>query len=265
MESSLVCSFSSFLPDKSKCTTSPYFPNENSLVYVKNCRRNIKNHLKSCNIGDIASEGHLICYRAGVFSLFGDYTICPFHRYSLGIRWKKKSSCSHPSHSTTAKAEVGRSITLSMSRHLHTVYGIIVPIGSGLCSRCRKNVTQEMKWCECCKDASSAQICKITSDDTPEATSQQSRNLQTRTENYAEQCHSETENSAEQCHSETLSQVFALILDSLKFVYLPSWHPIGISLSVRPSICLSGITYLGHIFSSLGPIWQILHRQSAFW
>lgn len=132
MESSLVCSFSSFLPDKSKCTTSPYFPNENSLVYVKNCRRNIKNHLKSCNIGDIASEGHLICYRAGVFSLFGDYTICPFHRYSLGIRWKKKSSCSHPSHSTTAKAEVGRSITLSMSRHLHTVYGYIVPIGSGI-------------------------------------------------------------------------------------------------------------------------------------
>lgn len=136
MESSLVCSFSSFLPDKSKCTTSPYFPNENSLVYVKNCRRNIKNHLKSCNIGDIASEGHLICYRAGVFSLFGDYTICPFHRYSLGIRWKKKSSCSHPSHSTTAKAEVGRSITLSMSRHLHTVYGYIVPIGSGIYMYC---------------------------------------------------------------------------------------------------------------------------------
>lgn len=136
MESSLVCSFSSFLPDKSKCTTSPYFPNENSLVYVKNCRRNIKNHLKSCNIGDIASEGHLICYRAGVFSLFGDYTICPFHRYSLGIRWKKKSSCSHPSHSTTAKAEVGRSITLSMSRHFHTVYGYIVPIGSGIYMYC---------------------------------------------------------------------------------------------------------------------------------
>lgn len=74
MESSLVCSFSSFLPDKSKCTTSPYFPNENSLVYVKNCRRNIKNHLKSCNIGDIASEGHLICYRAGVFfAIWGLY------------------------------------------------------------------------------------------------------------------------------------------------------------------------------------------------
>ncbi|XP_052694925.1 uncharacterized protein LOC128173246 [Crassostrea angulata] len=63
-----------------------------------------------------------------------------------------------------------------------------------------------MKWCECCKDASFAQICKITSDDTPEATSQQSRNLQSRTENYAEQCHSETENSAKQCHSEILSQ-----------------------------------------------------------
>uniref|UniRef100_A0A8W8NIJ4 C2H2-type domain-containing protein n=1 Tax=Magallana gigas TaxID=29159 RepID=A0A8W8NIJ4_MAGGI len=59
---------------------------------------------------------------------------------------------------------------------------------------------------QCCKDASSAQICKNTSDDTPEATLQQSRNLQTSTENYAEQCHSETENSAEQCHSETLSQ-----------------------------------------------------------
>uniref|UniRef100_A0A8W8NXV6 Uncharacterized protein n=1 Tax=Magallana gigas TaxID=29159 RepID=A0A8W8NXV6_MAGGI len=29
-----------------------------------------------------------------------------------------------------------------------------------------------MKWCECCKDASSAQICQITSDDTHEATSQ---------------------------------------------------------------------------------------------
>uniref|UniRef100_K1R449 Uncharacterized protein n=1 Tax=Magallana gigas TaxID=29159 RepID=K1R449_MAGGI len=40
--------------------------------------------------------------------------------------------------------------------------------------RCRKNVTQEMKWCECCKDASSAQICKNTSDDTPVATLQRS-------------------------------------------------------------------------------------------
>ncbi|XP_065935138.1 uncharacterized protein [Magallana gigas] len=92
-----------------------------------------------------------------------------------------------------------------MSRHLHTVYGYIVPIGSGLCSRCRKNVTQEMKWCECCKDASSAQICKNTSDDTPEATLQ-SRNLQTRTENYAEQCHSETLSQTDESTTYTLSQ-----------------------------------------------------------
>lgn len=134
MENNLACSLSSFLSDKSKCSTSPYFPNEESLVFIKNCRRDITNHLKSCNIGEIPSEGHLICYRAGVFSLLGDYTICPFHRYSLGIRWKKKSSCSHPRHSmhnTMAKAEVGRSITFFMSRHLHTVYGCVVPIGSG--------------------------------------------------------------------------------------------------------------------------------------
>lgn len=94
MESSLVCSFSSFLPDKSKCTTSPYFPNENSLVYVKNCRRNIKNHLKSCNIGDIASEGHLICYRAGFFRYLGTIPSVHFIDTPLGYDGRR----SHPAH-----------------------------------------------------------------------------------------------------------------------------------------------------------------------
>lgn len=136
MESSFVCSFFLFLFDKSKCIILFYFLNENSLVYVKNCRRNIKNYFKLCNIGDIVFEGYLICYCVGVFLLFGDYIICLFYWYFFGIWWKKKLFCLYLSYSIMVKVEVGRSIILFMFWYFYIVYGYIVFSGLGIYMYC---------------------------------------------------------------------------------------------------------------------------------
>ena len=124
------CSFSSF--SSIICGPSIYFPLEDNIVPVKDCVRDISIHLKSVGIGNVLSEGHLLCFRVGIFPFMRDYMVCPQHRYALGIRWKRKSICAHPNHTGNARPETGRGVTVDMSSAILRSSGCVVPIGSGM-------------------------------------------------------------------------------------------------------------------------------------
>ncbi|CAC5413917.1 unnamed protein product [Mytilus coruscus] len=63
-------------------------------------------------------------------------TACPFHRYSLGLFWKrqKATKCSHTHH--TGKRKPHRGISLEISRDILRETGTLVQVRSGVCQKC---------------------------------------------------------------------------------------------------------------------------------
>ena len=126
------CSFSCF--SNVKCDTSIFYPAENAVILKKECIKDIRNHLISNKLGKFTNfnEGHLICFRAGIFSVMGEYLGCPNHRYSLGMKWRRSSIlCGHPDHKGKSKPESDRAVTPQISHHLLRTRGVVLPIGSG--------------------------------------------------------------------------------------------------------------------------------------
>lgn len=130
-DTSLVCSFSAFT--NTKCGLTPYFPKETEVLLLKNCQGNLKSHLSSYYINDdISTECNLICHRVGIFAEIDSYSVYPYHRYSLGMCWKRLSKCTHPEHTGKGKAEGNRQgVTVAASLHLLQKFGCVVPVGSG--------------------------------------------------------------------------------------------------------------------------------------
>lgn len=123
------CSFSLFSP--TPCGSSTYFPNENNTILIEKCDRNIQAHLQTLKLNpvDIPAESNLICYRVGIFSHLQNYTICPSHRYSLGIRWRKSSACTYVHH--TGKMKPDRAVSPKMSKAVLMIEGSLLQVGSG--------------------------------------------------------------------------------------------------------------------------------------
>ncbi|CAC5417586.1 unnamed protein product [Mytilus coruscus] len=139
-DTSLVCSFSAFT--NTKCGLTPYFPKETKVLLLKYCQRNLKSHLSSYYIDDISTEYNLICHRVGIFAEIDSYSVCPYHRYSLGVYWKRLSKCTHPEHTGKGKPEGNRQgVTVAASLHLLQKFGCVIPVGSGLCVKCRKSLS----------------------------------------------------------------------------------------------------------------------------
>ncbi len=62
------------------------------VVPLVSCERDISRHISSVGVNDVQSEVELILARASVFSSPSDistWTICPAHRSSLGIGWRR--------------------------------------------------------------------------------------------------------------------------------------------------------------------------------
>ena len=83
------------------CGLNSRNPNETNVVSLLSCKKDISGHKRCFGINDIDSEVELILARASIFSLpsdVGDRTVCPSHRYSLGIGWRRGSHrCRIPS------------------------------------------------------------------------------------------------------------------------------------------------------------------------
>jgi hypothetical protein len=139
-DGTVKCGLSAFRTDE--CGSYYLFPDVKGLVKIKDCKKDVTNHLRSVGVAaggsfrhfsseSTISEGELLLHRVGVFDerLYKDITVCPFHRYKLGIYYKQKRSCGYPSHSGNGKTY--RGITTDESRMVLQRFGLLLPVGTG--------------------------------------------------------------------------------------------------------------------------------------
>ena len=92
-------------------------------------------------ISDVESEIELILARASVFVSppdLTDFTVCPAHRYSLGIGWRRGSHrcrvpaqlCKHGKRAKPRKAD--RGISKALSNILLRSTGVFLSVGPGM-------------------------------------------------------------------------------------------------------------------------------------
>ena len=133
----VTCSFQKLVggicaPDK-RCEGAVVVP-------ISSCEKVISGHTRSLGISDVYSEVDLILARASIFSIPHDistWTICPAHRSSLGIGWRRGANrcrvplglSKHASKGKTRKAD--RGIGKSESNAILKQTGVFVPVGSG--------------------------------------------------------------------------------------------------------------------------------------
>lgn len=135
------CSLSNFHSDI--CNFYTRYKNEKGLITLKECRKDIYNHMKSVKISvggnrglnagkiaDVNDEADLICRRVGLFSTNYDLTVCPYHRFKLGIDFWQGKNCKHPKH--TGNGKVFRGISSYQSQRILEKFAVLVPIGSGM-------------------------------------------------------------------------------------------------------------------------------------
>lgn len=113
------------------------------IVPLISCKKDISNHKKSLAIFDVENEVELILARCSIFSisqsLLNELTICPSHRFKLGLGWYRCSQkCQVPSaisrHDNSnprkwPKAE--RGIGKIFSKVILEKTGQFIPVGSG--------------------------------------------------------------------------------------------------------------------------------------
>ena len=109
------------------------------IVPLLSCGKNISAHAQSAGVTDVESEIELILARASIFTTPDDIskmTICPAHRSSLGIGWRRGSercrvpeTLSNHGHEKSRKAD--RGINKALSKTILKRSGIFIPVGSG--------------------------------------------------------------------------------------------------------------------------------------
>lgn len=139
------CSLSKFRVLNGTCGTYSRFPQEQELVRLSSCERDIKSHLRtikvsvggdgpgfmldSTNVNFIESEADLLCRRVGIFNTNHNLTVCPYHRYKLGIEFHQTKACQYPGH--TGKGKTFRGLSVGQSKRLLEDQGVFLPVGSG--------------------------------------------------------------------------------------------------------------------------------------
>lgn len=109
------------------------------ILPLLSCRKIISGHVQSVGVTDVETEMELILARASIFTTPSDISnmiICPAHRYSLGIGWRRGSQrCRVPealsSHAKGKSRKPDHGISKALSKTILTRTGIFVPVGSG--------------------------------------------------------------------------------------------------------------------------------------
>ena len=132
----MTCSFHKLVGGS--CGADPRYVSEIT-ISLSTCSRDITNHKRAMRFSDVHTEIDLILARAAIFSPpkhLADMSICPHHRSSLGIGWRRCSGkCRIPvplaAHSSTrGKLPVYRGINKHVSREIIRLTGRFVPVGS---------------------------------------------------------------------------------------------------------------------------------------
>ena len=111
------------------------------IVPLLTCRRDISGHKSAFSIIGIEDEVELLLARATIFAPprnIENWTICPQHRASLGVSWKRSStkcvipvSLSRHSTTTTKKPKAERGLSKLGSQFVMKETGIFLPVGTG--------------------------------------------------------------------------------------------------------------------------------------
>ena len=109
------------------------------ILPLLSCGKSISAYTQSVGVSDVESEIDLILARASIFTApcdISDMTICPAHRSSLGIGWRRGSQrCRVPetlsSHAKGKSRKPDRGINKALSKTILRRTGIFVPVGSG--------------------------------------------------------------------------------------------------------------------------------------
>ena len=110
-------------------------------VSLSSCGKDIRSHKRFLQFSGDETEIELFLARSGIFVKpvnFSEMTVCPLHRSSLGIGWRRGSRiCSVPQDISGDKKEskevpaAERGITLQHSIQTFQLTNYIVPVGSG--------------------------------------------------------------------------------------------------------------------------------------
>ncbi|XP_038051453.1 uncharacterized protein LOC119724464 [Patiria miniata] len=84
----------------------------------------------------MSSAWKLILPRCGLFDVdaYTDKTICPAHRYKLGLSWTSSRKCCHLLHKVKGKPFRGGN--KATSREMFDRWGILITVGTGICRGC---------------------------------------------------------------------------------------------------------------------------------
>ena len=110
---------------------------EGETVLLKECTRDIGNHLKKLHLppNSISNERSLILSRYGIFGKAQNTTrkkhICVFHRDILGLKYKPVKICMHPNHSSARAPEKDRSVSVQCAKEIHEASGKVIAVGAG--------------------------------------------------------------------------------------------------------------------------------------
>ncbi|CAH3126470.1 unnamed protein product [Porites lobata] len=158
----MSCSFSS---SDSTCGPTAYAPEDASIIPVRACRKDLSGYLTSLGVSgcrgigtsNILAEYELILNRAGFYNLSREdtekMTICPKHRYELSTHFQQlPPRCLYPIHRGEKKSlKNPRRVNKKVSEEMFSLYHVKVPIGSVICSNCRKQhgrMSQELTTCD---------------------------------------------------------------------------------------------------------------------
>ena len=144
------CSF--WLQD-SKCGSTAYAPNEQSIIPLEACRKYLSGYLTNLGVsgsrgrgtGNIPTEYEIILNRAGIYSpskvVREKMTVCPKHRYELTTHYQRlPSRCSYPVHKGERKTlKNPRCVNKKVSEEIFSLFHVKVPIGSGKLNHCALN------------------------------------------------------------------------------------------------------------------------------
>ena len=106
------------------------------VIPLTSCEKDITNHIRSVGVSDIQSEIELICARASIFKIprnISSWTICPAHRSSLGIGWRRGANrCWVPGgisvHGSKGKPrKANRGIGMTESKAILKRTGVFIP------------------------------------------------------------------------------------------------------------------------------------------
>ena len=111
------------------------------VIPLLHCNREIAGHKSTWENADVETVVELILARASMFTLpknVAQLTICPYHRSSLVIGWRRGSQrCQIPrdlsNHSHDRKWPKGeRGLGKLRSKFVYQKTGVFVPVGSGM-------------------------------------------------------------------------------------------------------------------------------------